>query len=190
MPEPLPTDVPVLVLDATCPMVFAGIWKSGQWLATQSVEQSALDGLFAGVQSVIEQSNLSLDDMGAFVYDEGPGSILGIRISAMAIVSWKTQPALTQVPLFTFRSLEWAVAQVRSDTESSSSFCVIGDYRKDIWLGLNSDADAIQPMDLDMLKGADSETLYHIAQRRSWLPPPQHAIPLSLDWTGHPELLL
>lgn len=189
MSEYFPKDRPVLVLDASGPVIFTGVWQSGQWLADVTDRSAALDAVFTNVQQALEQAQLNIDEIGSFVYDEGPGSVLGIRISAMAIASWITRPALRDARIHTFRSLNWAVRQLGSSRLQSDVFCVIGDYRKNLWLGLNSSATEIEPIGLDELNKLGNGELYHVAQRRSWQPPPDRARPLQLDWQNNPGLL-
>lgn len=70
---------------------------------------------------------------GAFIFCEGPGSVLGIRTSAMAIRTWN---ALAPRPTFAFRSLEVVACSL-----GRPGIRVIADARRDTWHCLATAAD-------------------------------------------------
>lgn len=190
MSEPttnLPKDQKILVLDASCPRIFVGVWKNGNWLGVSTLETPALEGLFQIVEECLEAAGLKISEIDGFAHDEGPGSVLGIRISAMAIRTWKALPVFKDKPVFTFQSLPFAVEQVRREHELESTFYIISDYRKDTWLSLRSDQAEVQPMHEDEADALDIP-VFHSAQRRSWRPPPEAAKPIKIDLAAHPQI--
>ena len=62
---------------------------------------------------------------GAFLFCEGPGSILGVRTAAMALRIWRVESAR---PIFAYRSLE-LVARASDMADAR----VIADARRDQW---------------------------------------------------------
>src|SRR5690606_7730550 len=97
------------------------------WLGTEdpprwcSVEEDAGTGIFR----VLERLGAHLEQANAFIYCEGPGSILGIRTSAVAIRTWQV---LRSRPVFAYRSLELlALAKARP------GLTVIADARRQHW---------------------------------------------------------
>jgi tRNA threonylcarbamoyladenosine biosynthesis protein TsaB len=116
---------PLLILDAASARVQVGLLDrtdsahpDGRWFRSG---QEAGVALFEGV------AQLAVDPAaaGAFVFCEGPGSILGIRTAAMAIRAWNV---LRPRPVFVYQSLALvARALGRPDTG------IVADARRDTW---------------------------------------------------------
>ena len=117
----LAAHAPVLVLDAASACVQVG-WLaadgSGPWAAT--VGEAGRE-VFRGV----ERLGVAPDQAGAFLYCDGPGSILGIRTVAMALRTWGL---LAPRPVFAYHSLA-VVAQALARPGAH----VIADARRDSW---------------------------------------------------------
>jgi tRNA threonylcarbamoyladenosine biosynthesis protein TsaB len=117
----LDAHAPLLVIDAASSTVQIG-WlegeRSNRWAT--SVEESGV-----GVFQALVELDVRPADARAFVFCDGPGSILGVRTAAMAIRTWRM---LTSRPVFAYHSLALvAHALNRPDTE------VIADARRDSW---------------------------------------------------------
>lgn len=84
-------------------------------------EAEAGIGLFTSVAAL----NADLAAIRAFVYCEGPGSILGIRTAAMAIRTWNVLQAR---PVFHYRSLALVAHAL-----GTPGVQVIADARRDSW---------------------------------------------------------
>lgn len=186
MSSALPQNGPVLVLDAASPIIFVGLWRDGAWLTTRSVEAAALDALFEAVEDCLDEADCHLSELAAFVYDEGPGSVLGIRVTAMALRSWKALPELKKTPVFAYRSLEMLAAQI-AEGESVKVFRIIADYRKDAWLSLLVPDGEIDIVSHDAIE--QGMPLYYLKQRKAWSKPPVGAIEVALELLAYPELL-
>src|SRR3954468_553528 len=80
----LETHAPVLVLDAASTPIQAG------WLERSVGSRWQTSSLEAGIGgfTAVETLKVDVNQAGAFVFCEGPGSILGIRTVAMAIRTW------------------------------------------------------------------------------------------------------
>ena len=75
-----------LVIDGSGSSVFAGLLDADkQWLTKIEHVGAPLEELFPVIQLALFESGLSLNDIGGYIYCEGPGSVLGLRLCAMAI---------------------------------------------------------------------------------------------------------
>lgn len=103
----LPCDIssPILLLDASGPSLQCGLWRNSHWLSFASHEGEALETLFALVETVCRQGEVPIAQMGGFLFCEGPGSLLGLRLAAMAVNTWRCLPPLHEKPLWVYRSL-------------------------------------------------------------------------------------
>lgn len=112
---------PLLVLDAASSRVQVG------WLAADGKArwERADEEAGIGVFRCIEKLGVDVNAAGGFVFCEGPGSILGIRTTAMAIRTWNV---LKPRPVFSFQSLA-VVAHALEDRNAR----VIADARRDTW---------------------------------------------------------
>lgn len=119
--ELLAAHAPLLILDAASARVQVGAcWSDGR-SAWRASDDEAGVGLFQG----LAQLPLAPGDAGAFVFCEGPGSVLGIRTAAMAVRTWNV---LKPRPVFAYSSLA-LVAHASGNAELS----VIADARRDAW---------------------------------------------------------
>src|ERR1043165_7825223 len=112
---------PLLFLDAAARRVQVGLWDAkgaGRW-------ETADDEAGVAVFRCVEKLGFPLADAGAFVFSDGPGSILGVRTVAMALRTWTL---LKPRPVFAYSSLALvAHALGRPDVG------VIADARRDAW---------------------------------------------------------
>ncbi|MEO0796544.1 MAG: hypothetical protein AAFX93_15345 [Verrucomicrobiota bacterium] len=173
MSPPLP-NVPLLVIDAASPSCFVGIWQSGQWLATAAPNAAALEGLFVGVDQCLCDANLSLQDIQGFAHNQGPGSILGIRLSAMAIRTWRALPAWKNAPVWVYGGLHFAAGAWALEN-SGIQPTVISEFRHGRWNLLPAGADTIRAAESEALADLP-EPLIYLRQRKAWQEPPSHAI--------------
>lgn len=126
-----------------------------------SAEESGI-GLFTCVDALAIQPG----DARGFVFCDGPGSILGIRTSAMAVRAWRV---LNPRPVFSYHSLE-LVARFLGDPELS----VIADARRDAWhcISLNTPLRRVASADLP-------PSLATPAGFRNWTPLPAGVNPVA-----------
>lgn len=116
----LAAHAPLLVLDAASTHIQVG-WlepDSARW-ATSPAEAGI--GLFG----CLEELQVRPEAAGAFVFCDGPGSILGVRTVAMMLRAWLV---LRPRPVFAYHSL-LVVAHARRDP----ALTVIADARRDSW---------------------------------------------------------
>jgi tRNA threonylcarbamoyladenosine biosynthesis protein TsaB len=122
----LATHSVVLLLDAAAARAQAALWPGGGaaplWRAH---DEEAGTGLFAGVEELLETGGRRISDVNAFIFCEGPGSVLGVRTAAAALRAWRV---LKPAPAFAFQSLT-LVAHALGDPAAN----VIADARRDSW---------------------------------------------------------
>lgn len=129
--EAVKPDERYLLLDAAGPSVQTGLWRQGEWLRHMSSREEAGRSLFAGVAGILRAEHLSLHSLGGFLFCHGPGSMLGIRIAAMAINGWQTlfpKP----LPVFSYGS-QAVVARQLIAKGAATPFHVISDARRQRW---------------------------------------------------------
>ena len=182
---------PALLLDGSGTCFFAGVLaREGDWLAFEKAVEPALESLFDTVGQVLRKAGLELDAIQSYIYCEGPGSVLGLRLCAMAIETWRRlQPAPGAT--YAYNSLHLAAAHLLQQSESTPDSLLISDWKKDTWNGLRINAGAltaVAPIRTDEL--ADWQgPLYHLPARKGWQRPPANAIELSYDPERLPQLL-
>lgn len=112
---------PLLILDAASARVQIGLWGregAGRW---ETADDEAGVAVFRGV----EKLGVPVGEAGAFVFSDGPGSILGVRTVAMALRTWTL---LKPRPVFAYSSLA-LVAHALGRPELG----VIADARRETW---------------------------------------------------------
>ena len=112
----------LLVLDAASTRIHVGWFgpdTAPQWT---SGDDEANVALFRAVERL---PAAALESAGAFVFCEGPGSILGIRTAAMAIRTWTL---LAPRPVYRYGSLALV-----AHADDRPYLSVIADARRDTW---------------------------------------------------------
>jgi len=116
----------LLVLDTASARVQVG-WLSAHDAAWASSTDEAGKALFSRIDTLFATSpDRSIAAVGAFVFCEGPGSILGIRTAATAIRTWRTLHP--QTPAFSYQSLALLAHGL-----GNPDFTLIADARRDHW---------------------------------------------------------
>lgn len=122
----LAAHAPLLLLDAASVRVQVG-WLEGagrdRWAAADGEAGLALFQNLAAVG--VRPSNA-----GAYLFCDGPGSVLGIRTAAMAIRAWNV---LQPRPVFAYHSLSVVAAAL-----ARPELTVIADARRDSWHAVNA----------------------------------------------------
>ena len=111
----------VLLLDSCSARVQLGwIERDGLSRWASSTEEAGI-GLF----KCLDQLGTPPTEADAFVFCDGPGSLLGVRIAAMAIRTWTT---MVGRPVFAYHSLE-----LIARSEQHRGTTVIADARRESW---------------------------------------------------------
>jgi tRNA threonylcarbamoyladenosine biosynthesis protein TsaB len=112
---------PLLLIDAASARVQVGILAAASAPRWSSRREEAGVGIF----ECLDELGDEMDSIGSFAFCEGPGSILGIRTSAMAIRVWNV---LTPRPTFAFIGLS-----VVARALGRPNVGVIADARRGQW---------------------------------------------------------
>jgi len=117
----LPENAPLLIVDAASERIHAGLLGPGGLARWASRDEEAGTGIFACLDGL----GVEIDQVRAFAFCEGPGSILGIRTSAAAIRMWC---ALEPRPVFAYQSLALVAHGI-----GRNGLTVISDARRGLW---------------------------------------------------------
>ena len=114
-----------------------GVLSGGRWVGQGLSPDGALEGLFGCVEVALAEAKLKLSDIRSFALCVGPGSVLGIRIAALAVSSWS---ALEPRPIFVWESLA-GIARSALTAGEKGPFLVAVESRLKRWHALEVSAD-------------------------------------------------
>lgn len=167
----------LLVLDAASTRVQVGLIRNDGPIRWRSVEDEAGTGLFRATEVLLDEAGVRLDEVGAFVFCEGPGSMLGTRTVAMALRTWQV---LRPRPVYAYQSL--AVAARSVWTQQARAFAVIADARRDTWhvqaVGADGRRATLQRVPAGELPAGELLTPENF---RAWAQPPRPVAACSYD---------
>jgi tRNA threonylcarbamoyladenosine biosynthesis protein TsaB len=112
---------PLLLIDAASERIQVGLLDAARAPHWAARREDAGVGIF----ECLDDLAVEIDSVGAFAFCEGPGSILGIRTSAMALRMWNV---LIPRPLFAYFGLA-VVAQAAGRPDVA----YIADARRGLW---------------------------------------------------------
>ncbi|MBP7142912.1 MAG: hypothetical protein KBA71_13465 [Opitutaceae bacterium] len=162
----------ILVLDAASARIQSGWLAAGRSDTWAGFDGDAGQGVFA----CIERLGCDMNAIEAFIYCDGPGSILGIRTIAMAIRTWQ---AIRPRPAYHYRSLELVAHALAPEQQSLR---IIADARRETWHVVEVTADgSVGP--LARLPHSDLHGNAVMPENfRSWapLPPSTRTVPYDL----------
>jgi tRNA threonylcarbamoyladenosine biosynthesis protein TsaB len=118
----------ILVLDAASARVQVGLLGADQPAVWHAADAEAGAAVFSGTSALLTPAGLRLEDIAAFAYCEGPGSMLGIRTVAMTLRTWTT---LQSRPVYRYQSL--ALAARHEWSKHPRALGVIADARRETW---------------------------------------------------------
>ncbi|MEM7672396.1 MAG: hypothetical protein AAF212_03555 [Verrucomicrobiota bacterium] len=183
----VPTDsAPWLVLDASHPTVEIGIIGANGWLAHECAGAPALSSLFDLTKKCFQTANLSLDKITSYVQCMGPGSILGIRLTAMAIKTWRG--IYPNTSCLTYTSLDLARRSI-SLRNSEEAFRIVTDWKRNAWHLIESDDRTITSIDTETLSSSTGQKTFYLTQRKSWESPPLEVTEIQYSIKALPRIL-
>lgn len=173
-------DSTILVLDTSSSVVFAGLLKNGEWLKSTESTEPTLEILFTLVNQILVECNLHFDEIDYYLYDRGPGSILGIRTAIAAIQSWEILSDKKN-SIRSFQSLDLIGGSLKR--EGKDNFSIISDWKKgywNIWQDHRDPEKTISTIDLEGIQtlSKTSHSTYYLPQRKVWKP-----LPIELEST-------
>lgn len=191
---------PALLLDASGACLHVGLWTPEGWRAYASGEGQALEQLFSLIADCLTKAACPLTAVRAFLYCEGPGSVLGIRLASMAIRTWRALHAWRECPVYAYRSLALAEAILLKQSPPALPYALLAPSRMKRWNVLIRDLDDKQSLSNEH-SSADitektNEQLGTLPQQRFFLPQRSGSTPPlgceELDYTlqYHPDCLL
>ncbi len=164
----------LLILDAASTHVQVGLLRRGAPDLWRLSAEEAGTGIFSGAEALLRESGLKIGDLGAFIYCEGPGSMLGIRTVALALRTWQV---LAPRPVYAYQSLAVA-GQFAWAQQPPRAFTVIADARRDTWhcqpVGADGRMPALQRLPAAALPAGEWLTPENF---RAWAPSPRPAAP-------------
>ena len=167
----------LLLIDSSSSRIQVGFIRPDQQAWTSASEEAGVS-IFTCVEEILAGSGVSLGEVEAFVFCEGPGSVLGIRTAAVAIRTWQ---ALKTRPCYAYGSLRLvANCQLQSGRRD---FSVIADARRQTWHRAMADHNGtlgpIERVAPDQLSGP----LLMPEDFRHWstLPPAVQLVPYSVS---------
>jgi tRNA threonylcarbamoyladenosine biosynthesis protein TsaB len=125
----LATHPTILLIDSSSTNVQAALLRANNEPIWSSKNGEAGEQVFAAVNDTLARSSLQLDSIDAFIFCDGPGSVLGIRTTAVALRTWLM---LRDRPAYAFCSLT-VVAHALVNSENKRDFSAICDARRDTW---------------------------------------------------------
>lgn len=165
------------MLDASSSEVIAGMITASDAGGWTRLATDANRGIFQAVEGLLHRGQLTLNDVDAFAYCEGPGSSLGVRTVAMTLRTWN---ALKPTPCYAFQSL--ALAAAGEWAQRPREFAVIADARRESWhVQRITESGTLRPLarlaasELGNLEVLTPETF------RAWSTVPPHAHNLPYD---------
>jgi tRNA threonylcarbamoyladenosine biosynthesis protein TsaB len=164
----------ILVLDAASTTVQVGLLRAGFPPLWQSSGEESGQSLFTCADACLRAAGLTVREVHAFVFCEGPGSMLGVRTTAMAIRTWQSE---IPRPAYRYQSLALA-GHFAWSLQPGRAFAVIADARRETWhcqtVATDGRMPALQRLPLAALPKTDLVTPENF---RSWsVPPPSAAL--------------
>lgn len=118
-----------LFLDCSGPGVQIGLLRKDGWIAYRKIEGSALEVLFDGVQNLLRAETINWSDIHGILFCEGPGSLLSLRIGAVAVQTWyQTSAFAAQPQVFPLMPMAGHLLALRE-----SDFLLVAPGRKGEW---------------------------------------------------------
>jgi tRNA threonylcarbamoyladenosine biosynthesis protein TsaB len=119
----------LLLIDSSSTVVQAAVLRRDAEAVWAAKPGEAGEQLFSAATELFDRTNLSLNSVDAFVFCDGPGSVLGVRTAAVALRTWRV---LRDRPAYAYCGLT-VVAHALALTKGRRTFSVIADARRDSW---------------------------------------------------------
>ncbi|MDF9832957.1 tRNA threonylcarbamoyladenosine biosynthesis protein TsaB [Ereboglobus sp. PH5-5] len=170
---------PALLIDSASARVQLALLRADNDALWETQTGEAGTAIFSCAEKLLARASLKLDGVAAFVFCDGPGSVLGIRTAAVALRAWRV---LRERPVYSYCSLALA-ARFLAKTENARNLSLIADARRDTWHHVGIDAggrvSALRRVPTSELDGA----LAMPEHFRNWtpLPPDVRVTPYALE---------
>jgi tRNA threonylcarbamoyladenosine biosynthesis protein TsaB len=172
-----------LVIDGSGSSVFAGLLnEENQWLAQTTRDGAPLEELFPAIEQTLNEAKQTLAEVNSYYYCEGPGSVLGLRLCAMAIETW-THLYPQSAQLYKYNSLRLTALSLLHTSAELKEALIVADWKKGAWNAVyiqNGTVGATEVID-DTELAEWTGALYHLPQRKGWQRPPEGVQTLHYD---------
>jgi tRNA threonylcarbamoyladenosine biosynthesis protein TsaB len=176
---------PYLILDAAMPDLQVGLLGQKGLITSFHTQEPALESLFSGIEHCLKSAQCEFSDIGGFIYCEGPGGKLGLRIVAMALRTWRVLNPWNTLPLYSYHAFNAAVGFIQAttqDEEGNANALFASEIGKDKFYGLKGgfandvkDITILSPTELNQHQEQYPDKLYWLPQRKIWQQMPKHA---------------
>lgn len=167
----------LLLADTCSTRVEVALWRGGELrpAAIAAIDAEATSGLPEAVQRVLNAAAIDVRALDAVAFCSGPGSVLGIRLAAATLRSWRAiKPGLT---LYGYASLPLLAT-------AHPGVTIIADARRETWhiVRARSAATIARVPSADLAALATEAPLGTPATFRSWSKPPADVTLHALDY--------
>ncbi len=177
-----------LVIDAAMTPFTIGILAGdGHWLTLRQDEKDAgaLEALQRGLDVALKETNLRLENLTGFIYDCGPGSLLGTRLVCMLLRTLKTLPELADKPVFAYKSLPFLLA-----AQNDEQAIALTPSRQGQWCAFDHEHGWRELPTAELETLAQKNCLF-MPQRKQWEAPPSFFKPIvQTPLAENPQALL
>lgn len=133
---------PLLIIDTASRRPWVGLKIEAdtlEWVASENEPSSAL---FESIKALNARGTLRFEEIQTIAYNEGPGSMLGIRTATMALRSWTSAKILRKVNFLAYDSLTIG-AHILEKGGLSEKACVVTDARRNSWNALEVETNKV-----------------------------------------------
>lgn len=134
----------MLVIDSSSRKTWVGVKTTPIELVFGESTEESSKSLFQLVPQQLKATKLKLEDIASIAFCEGPGSMLSIRATVMAIRTWAGIGIKGATQLFAFTSLDLGKTLVAASGNFDSGCLIVTDARRNAWNSLPYPSDAAQ----------------------------------------------
>lgn len=166
-----------LIVDAALAPVRVGLLRGDRLAAAADAGGEALDAVFEASAELLRAERLGHAGLAGYLYGAGPGTLLGLRLAAMAIEGWRSMRP-TPAPVRQYLTLRAAAAAL-ANTGGVSSFDLLVPVRRGLCARVGVRDGRISPPALEPVVHDPPESTvprYHLPVPNNRLPPPPHAV--------------
>ncbi len=153
------------------------------WQKSIITQAGAIEQCFPAIQSVLSDSGLTLSDILNWVVCEGPGNLLGLRTTVLAMETWRASGAVAATgQIWTYSSLQLMQHVVGLEEAGDEDLDIWMDWRRGHWFRCRRRGGNWLPVDTVALNQLEHSNLavrvYHIRGRGNWPVPPLATVAL------------
>lgn len=169
---------PILVIDTASKNTWTGYVESARTSQWETSSDEASQALFACLRT-LDDRGIDWKSCQSIAYNEGPGSMLGIRTALMAIRTWLSSSVFpASSALYAYNSL--AMASLLPDSQNAAA--IVTDARRKTWNAYQPQKQKpeISLLDNDALESLDGEVRI-LAEFNQWTQTAANLLPLAYD---------